>query len=169
MQKFARTCSPEQLHTLQVIFDLIQVELRESSTSKYSGPSEPDALRDEIAHRVLSQFDAHGFSGDEVTKRVLSSFGFQAAVVGSANTGMIDRILNSVWETAVRSNPMGLVNMVEPNAAFSQLREMIGDCLAKGLPESETREHVLKELLQSSFSNRSPRSTCDASASQGQS
>jgi hypothetical protein len=89
MQKFARTCSPEQLHTLQVIFDLIQVEQRESSTSTYSGPSEPDALRDEIAHRVLSQFDAHGFSGDEVTKRVLSSFGIQAAVVGSANTGTI--------------------------------------------------------------------------------
>jgi hypothetical protein len=87
MQILARTCSPEQLHTLQKIFDLIRIELRDGSTSLYNGPSEPDALRDEIAHRVLTQFDAHGFSGDEVTKRVLDSFGFQAAVVGSANTG----------------------------------------------------------------------------------
>jgi hypothetical protein len=79
MQKYTRTCSPEQLHTLKVIFDRIQMELRESSTSKYSGPYEPDALRDEIAHRVLSQFDAHGFNADEVTKRVLNSFGIHGS------------------------------------------------------------------------------------------
>jgi hypothetical protein len=87
MWKFAGTCSPEQLHTPQKIFYLIRMKLRDGSTSRYNGPSEPDVLRDEIAHRVLTQFDAHSFSGDEVTKRVLGSFGFQAAVVGSANTG----------------------------------------------------------------------------------
>jgi len=168
MRKFAGTCSPEQLHTLQKIFDLIRLELRESSTSTYNGPSEPDALRDEIAHRVLTQFDAHGFCADDITKRVLSSFGIQSEVPGPTSAG-IDQILKSVWEAAVRRNPMGLLNMVDPNSAFRELREMIQDCLAKGLPESETREHVLKELLQSSVSSRLPRSTCDASASQGQS
>jgi len=34
MQKFAGTCSPEQLHTLQTIFDLIWMELMERTHSE---------------------------------------------------------------------------------------------------------------------------------------
>ena len=77
MRKVAGPCSPEQLHTLHKIFDLIWIGLREGSTSTYRGPSDPDALYDEIAHRVLTQFDAHGFSVDDITNRVLSSFGIK--------------------------------------------------------------------------------------------
>jgi hypothetical protein len=77
MLKFAGTCSPEQLHTLQRIFDLIWMELRASTMSNYSGPADPDALRDEIARRVLGQFAGDGLDADEITKRVLSSFGME--------------------------------------------------------------------------------------------
>jgi len=77
MQRFAGTCSPEQLQTLQGIFDLIWMELRASTTSNYNGPSDPDALREEIARRVLGQFDGDGLDADEITERVLSSFGME--------------------------------------------------------------------------------------------
>lgn len=75
MQKFAGTCSPEQLHTLQSIFDLIWMELREKITDSYSGPSEPDELRDQIARRVLEHSD--GASSDEIIRQVLASFGIE--------------------------------------------------------------------------------------------
>ena len=77
MQRFAGTCSPEQLQTLQRIFDLIWMELRANTTSSYSGPSDPDALREEIARRVLGQFEGDGLDADEITKRVLNSFGIE--------------------------------------------------------------------------------------------
>jgi hypothetical protein len=82
MRKFEGTCSPEQLHTLQRVFDLIWMELRASSMSSYSGPSDPDALRDEIARRVLSHYDGDGPDGNEITQRVLKSFGFTSAATG---------------------------------------------------------------------------------------
>ena len=75
MQKFAGLCSPEQLHALQSIFDLIWMELRESSTSRYSGPSDPDDLRDEIARRVLDHYDGNGTPSNEIIGHVLVSFG----------------------------------------------------------------------------------------------
>jgi hypothetical protein len=78
MQKFAGMCSPEQLLALQRIFDLIWMELRESSTSGYNGPSDPGALRDEIARRVFSQFDGGEIDHDEITARVLISFGLES-------------------------------------------------------------------------------------------
>lgn len=75
MLTFAGSCSPEQLHTLQKIFDVIWMELRASTMSNYSGHSDPDALRDEIARRVFSQHDGKEIDADEITRRVLSSFG----------------------------------------------------------------------------------------------
>lgn len=75
MLKFAGSCSPEQLQTLQKIFDLIWMELRASTMSSYRGPSDPDALRDEIARRVLGQYNGAGIDPDEITKQVLGSFG----------------------------------------------------------------------------------------------
>jgi hypothetical protein len=77
MLKFAGSCSPEQLHTLQKVFDLIWMELRASTMSNYSGPSDPDVLRDEIARRVLGQFNGNGIDADEITKQVLGSFGLK--------------------------------------------------------------------------------------------
>jgi hypothetical protein len=75
MHKFAGSCSPEQLHTLQTIFDLIWMELQETTTSKYNGPTNPNALRDEIARRVLGQFDGEELDAEAVTRHVLASFG----------------------------------------------------------------------------------------------
>lgn len=80
MQKFAGSCSPEQLHTLQSIFDLIWIELRSSSMSSYSGPSDPDELRDQIARRVLDHYDGDGTSSKEITRQVLASFGVDILV-----------------------------------------------------------------------------------------
>src|SRR5687768_3179190 len=82
MQNLAGACSPEQLHMLQKIFDLIWMELRATSHSNYTGPSEPDALREEIARRVIGQFDG-GLDADEITRRVLSSFGIEAGFLRS--------------------------------------------------------------------------------------
>ena len=75
MRKFEGSCSPEQLHTLQSIFDQIWMELRASSMSSYRGPSDPDDLRDEIARRVLDGYGGDGASSDDIIRQVLTSFG----------------------------------------------------------------------------------------------
>jgi hypothetical protein len=74
MHKFAGSCTPEQLHTLQTIFDLIWMKLQETSASRYDGPTDPNALRDEIARRVLGQFDGGDPDAETVTRHVLASF-----------------------------------------------------------------------------------------------
>jgi hypothetical protein len=76
----------------------------------------------------------------------------------------IDHVLKLVWESAVRRNPMCLVKMIDPASMFKSLREMIRDCLARGLSETETCAHVLKELLQAAASGTLPRSRCDDAA-----
>jgi hypothetical protein len=81
MQKFAGSCSPEQLHTLQKMFDLIWMELRASTSSTYSGPSGPDALRNEIARRVLGNYKGAEVDADQITERVLSSFGIETGIL----------------------------------------------------------------------------------------
>jgi hypothetical protein len=53
------------------------------------------------------------------------------------------------------------VTMIDPNSVFKYLREMIGDCLARGLSESETCEHAQRELLRAAASGTLPRSRCD--------
>jgi hypothetical protein len=68
MQKFAGSCSPEQLRTLQKVFDLIWIELCASTTSSFNGPSNPDALRDEIARRVLGNYKGAEVDADQITK-----------------------------------------------------------------------------------------------------
>jgi hypothetical protein len=75
-------------------------------------------------------------------------------------TQEVDEVLKTVWETAVRHNPMLLVNISDPHTAFEHLRRMIRDCLAKGLSAIETSEHAVKELLQSVARNRQPQETC---------
>jgi hypothetical protein len=75
MQKFAGSCTPDQLHTLQRVFDLIWMELRANGHANYTGPSDPDLLRDEIARRVLGAFNGGEVDAAKVTERVLMSFG----------------------------------------------------------------------------------------------
>jgi hypothetical protein len=88
MLKFAGLCSPEQLRTLQEVFDLIWMELRASTISTYNGPSDPDQLRDEIARRVLDEFDSKGkVNADSITKHVLESFGIETDQVRAQSQG----------------------------------------------------------------------------------
>ena len=76
MLRFADSCAPEQLQTLQKIFDLIWMELQANGHSNYIGPSDPDALREEIARRVLGNHDGDDIvNSNDITKRVLASFG----------------------------------------------------------------------------------------------
>jgi hypothetical protein len=79
MQKFAGSCSPEQLTILQAVFDFIWMKLRASSNSSYSGPSDPEALRDEIAQRVFSLYGAEGVDPDQIAGQVLASFGIDGS------------------------------------------------------------------------------------------
>lgn len=80
MQKFSGSCSAEQLHTLQKVFDLIWIELRATSANTFTGPLEPEPLREEVARRVLKAYAEDGLDEDkpdeeEITRRVLRSFG----------------------------------------------------------------------------------------------
>lgn len=59
-QAHAGLCGPQRLHTLQTIFDLIWIEMRANGGINYTSQNDPDALRDEIASRVFSQY-----SGDD--------------------------------------------------------------------------------------------------------
>jgi hypothetical protein len=78
----------------------------------------------------------------------------------------VDQVLKSVWETAVRRNPMVLVKMVNPDTAIEHLRRMIHDCLAKGLSTADTRDHAVQELLHSATRNTQLPDTCHGSAPQ---
>jgi hypothetical protein len=81
MQKYAGSCSPEQLLALQKVFHLIWMELRANGSTNYIGPGDPDALREEIARRVLAHDDGADAKADDITRQVLSSFGVQTDVL----------------------------------------------------------------------------------------
>lgn len=58
------------------------MELRANGHSNYIGPSDPDALREEIARRVLGHHDGDDLvNAEQITKRVLGSFGVQTEVL----------------------------------------------------------------------------------------
>jgi hypothetical protein len=69
--------SPEQLQTLQKIFDEIWMEFRAKGLGKLDRPSDRDALRAEIACRIFKQLDKETFKAEEITQHVLSSFGME--------------------------------------------------------------------------------------------
>jgi hypothetical protein len=81
-------------------------------------------------------------------------------------THEVDQVLEAVWQTAVRRNPMVLVKMLNPNTAIEHLRQMIRDCLAKGLSAADTRDHAVQELLRSAVRNTQPHDTCHDSNEQ---
>jgi hypothetical protein len=86
MQKFAGSCSPKQLHTLQKIFDLIWMELRANTNRTFNGPSDPDVLCAEIARRVLDNYDGKEVDSDQITKRILSSFGIETGILRASSS-----------------------------------------------------------------------------------
>ncbi len=57
------------------------MELRSNGSANYTGPADPDALREEIARRVLAHYDGADFEADDITRQVLSSFGVQTDVL----------------------------------------------------------------------------------------
>jgi hypothetical protein len=78
MQRDAGSCSPEQLHALQVIFDIIWMDLRAEGLKAFSGPTDdPEALRTQIAQRVMEHATTET-SDDDIIGKVLESFGIAA-------------------------------------------------------------------------------------------
>jgi hypothetical protein len=69
MQRYAGSCSPEQVHVLQQVCDTVLEELRAK------GNASTELLRDIIARRVMSQFYGDDFEPQESTRLVLQSFG----------------------------------------------------------------------------------------------
>jgi hypothetical protein len=53
------------------------MELRAKGFDKFEGPSDPDALRLEIASRVFEQVVNEDLNAEQITQRVLSSFGIE--------------------------------------------------------------------------------------------
>lgn len=72
---------------------------------------------------------------------------------------LVSRMLTSVWEAAARTNPMLLVKL-RPDFSFERLRQMIRDCLAKGLSQATTHYHAVRELMRSATTNQQPRNHC---------
>jgi hypothetical protein len=80
----------------------------------------------------------------------------------------IDRISNSVWETAVRRNPMVLVKLIDPHAALERLRSRIQEYLARGFSELETHDQAVNELLQSAILDTQLHDSSDAASNNEQ-
>jgi hypothetical protein len=78
----------------------------------------------------------------------------------------IDNLLELVWQTAARLNPMMLTKL-RADFDFDRLRDMIRDCLEKGLSETATCEHTVRELLRSARTDSQPRDTCDHAIEEG--
>jgi len=72
----------------------------------------------------------------------------------------INDILSAAWADAARLNPLFLAKL-RPDYQFNHLREMIQDCLVRGLSALETRQHITNELLNAAISNDPARSQCD--------
>ena len=68
------SCEPEQLAKLQNIFDRLWVGLR-NGTGSFTDPLDSDALRDEIARRVLEFSADPNVTAAQITEAVMVSFG----------------------------------------------------------------------------------------------
>jgi hypothetical protein len=54
-----------------------------------------------------------------------------------------------------------LMAKLRPDYDFTRLREMIRDCLGKGLSAEETREHTVNELFETARSFSQPSDDCE--------
>lgn len=71
----------------------------------------------------------------------------------------VESIVRAAWQTAARINPMCLVRLRQ-DYDFDRLRQMIRDCLDKGLSPTEIEEEAVKELLRSAGAKRQPHDKC---------
>ena len=81
----------------------------------------------------------------------------------NASETEISSILELAWQSAARLNPMVLTKL-RPDFEFESLRNMIRDCLEKGLNAKETCDRAIKELLRSASTNAQPSESCDDDA-----
>jgi hypothetical protein len=72
-----------------------------------------------------------------------------------------DAILKRAWDVVVRRNPMLMAKM-RPDYDFKQLKDMIRDCLEKGLSVDKTFEHTVAELLETARSYTQPSPECSS-------
>jgi hypothetical protein len=72
----------------------------------------------------------------------------------------VEVILKRAWGIVVQRNPM-LMAKLRPDYDFPRLREMIRDCLAKGLSAEETCEHTIKELFETARTYSQPSDDCE--------
>ena len=70
------------------------------------------------------------------------------------------RILDTVWAIAVQRNPM-LLATLRHDYAFGHLKDMIDDCITRGVSVAETIEHAVSELLRTAAARTQPSPTCD--------
>jgi len=70
------------------------MELRSSRASNYSGPTDPEALRDELARRLLSQYTQDTANADEITAAILRSFGIEAHGIKQTHVATEPRYAN---------------------------------------------------------------------------
>ena len=69
-------------------------------------------------------------------------------------------ILDTVWAIAAQRNPMLLVTL-RHDYAFGHLKDMIEDCIGRGVSVAETIEHAVSELLRTAAARTQPSPTCD--------
>ena len=77
----------------------------------------------------------------------------------SANNKEIEAILKEAWAIAIQRNPMMMAKL-RPDYDYTRLREMIRDCLAKGLSPEATCEHAIKELFRTARTHSQPSDDC---------
>jgi hypothetical protein len=78
----------------------------------------------------------------------------------SANNKEIEAILKKAWAIAIQRNPL-MIAKLRPDYDYTRLREMIRDCLAKGLSADETCEHAIKELFRTARTHSQPSDDCE--------
>jgi hypothetical protein len=76
---YPRSCSPDQIRTLQFIFDQICMELRDNGT--FTGPPDPNTahgkisrqvMRYEIGRQVMSYADDDQMTDGEITQAIVN-------------------------------------------------------------------------------------------------
>jgi hypothetical protein len=75
MRRYSGACSPDEVHILQDICDVVLTELGAHGSISLS--EDIELLRDVIARRVMSEFYGYGLMGnnDKTVLAVLKSFG----------------------------------------------------------------------------------------------
>ena len=73
----------------------------------------------------------------------------------------IESILKKAWDIAIQRNPMLMVRL-RPDYDYTKLKDMIKDCLSKGLSVEKTCEHTVGELFKTAMSYSQPSDDCNS-------